>query len=116
MTVTNFHSQFQIHNFMEIMMEHVAEGLGMDPLEVKRKNFFKKGDQLVTGFHSWLARFFINFSPRKLDAHIFRLDDLFLVKINEVVSDLLLDNLAELFDAKRPDRLEFFFSNARASD
>ena len=31
-------------------MEHVADGLGMDPLEVKRKNFFKKGDQLVTGF------------------------------------------------------------------
>ena len=33
---------------MEIMLEHVAHGLGLDPLEVKLKNQFKKGDPMIT--------------------------------------------------------------------
>ena len=32
---------------MEIMLEHVAHGLGLDPLEVKLKNQFKKGDPMI---------------------------------------------------------------------
>ena len=38
----------QGHNVMEIMMEHVAHGLGMDASELKCKNLMKKGDRLVT--------------------------------------------------------------------
>jgi len=48
-TYTRAPGTTQGHNIMEIIMEHIADGLGMDPLELKRKNFLKKGDLLLAG-------------------------------------------------------------------
>ena len=37
----------QGHNIIECIMDHLANQLGMDPVELRIKNFLKDGDTLV---------------------------------------------------------------------
>eukprot|EP00095_Tigriopus_kingsejongensis_P005797 maker-scaffold88_size394946-snap-gene-2.26 protein:Tk05797 transcript:maker-scaffold88_size394946-snap-gene-2.26-mRNA-1 annotation:"hypothetical protein DAPPUDRAFT_313254" len=41
----------QGHAIMEMVMEHAATAIGMDPLEFRIKNLLKKGDRILTGGH-----------------------------------------------------------------
>ena len=40
----------QGHNIIECIMDHLANQLGMDPVELRIKNFLKDGDTLVELF------------------------------------------------------------------
>ena len=52
-TATRAPGTSQGHAIMENIMDHIAAKLGMDPLELRIKNFLKEGDNLLVGhpFH-----------------------------------------------------------------
>jgi CO/xanthine dehydrogenase Mo-binding subunit len=58
----NLDVQLQGHNIIEYVMDHLANELGVDPVELRIKNFLKEGDTLVKNLWVQLKILFENLS------------------------------------------------------